>query len=141
MLVKFNRRLCVLKEVTLHNEATRKVFENEVNLLWKLQHPAIVTVEAVFYDTLRAYIQMPYLAGGTLRAWVANNDPKPWEIQSVFRQLLQASRRPTTKIEINNAYEIKKKQEFEIQLSHLPLLASSITPHARRLKRTSHGVL
>ena len=44
-----------------------QVFENEVNLLWKLQHPAIISVDAVFYDTLRAYIQMPYIAGGTMR--------------------------------------------------------------------------
>lgn len=43
------------------------MFENEVNLLWKLQHPAIISVDAVFYDTLRAYIQMPYIAGGTMR--------------------------------------------------------------------------
>ena len=47
MLCKYNRRLCVLKEVGLTDDNSRRLFENEVNLLWKLQHPAIITVEAV----------------------------------------------------------------------------------------------
>mmetsp|Transcript_7394 Transcript_7394/g.18811 ORF Transcript_7394/g.18811 Transcript_7394/m.18811 type:complete len:1283 (+) Transcript_7394:321-4169(+) len=88
LLVKFNNRVVVLKEIALNNEAARKVFENEVSLLWKLRHPAIIKVEAIFYEGLRAYIQMPYVDQGTLRQWLLSN-PKPWEVQSVFRQLVQ----------------------------------------------------
>eukprot|EP00898_Chlorokybus_atmophyticus_P005482 jgi/Chlat1/5935/Chrsp4S06260 len=88
LLVKYNGRLCVLKELPLSDESARKVFENEVTLLWKLHHPAIITVEAAFYDGLRAYIQTPYIDGGTMGQWLLKG-PKPWEVQSAFRQLLQ----------------------------------------------------
>ena len=88
LLVKLNNRVVVLKEIALNDEAARKVFENEVGLLWKLKHPAIVKVDAVFYEGLRAYIQMPYISQGTLGQWLASN-PKPWKVQSVFRQLVQ----------------------------------------------------
>jgi serine/threonine protein kinase len=60
----------VIGQVALTDASSRRRFENEVNILWKLQHPAIITVEAVFYETLRAYIQMPYISGGTLRLWL-----------------------------------------------------------------------
>lgn len=66
------------------------MFENEVGLLWKLNHPAIIKVDAIFYEGLRAYIQMPYIDQGTLGQWLSTN-PKPWEVQSVFRQLVQVS--------------------------------------------------
>jgi serine/threonine protein kinase len=88
LLVQLNNHVVVLKEIALNNEAARKVFENEVILLWKLDHPAIIKVDAIFYEGLRAYIQMPYIDRGTLGQWLASN-PKPWEVQSVFRQLVQ----------------------------------------------------
>lgn len=91
LLVKLNNRAVVLKEIALNNEAARKVFENEVGLLWKLNHPAIIKVQAVFYEGLRAYIQLPYIEQGTFGQWLASN-PKPWEVQSVFRQLVQVGK-------------------------------------------------
>ncbi|KAK3281607.1 hypothetical protein CYMTET_10602 [Cymbomonas tetramitiformis] len=62
---------------------------HELNLLWTLHHPAIIAVEAVFRAGPSAYIQMPYINGGTLGEWLEKRRPKPWELQSVFRQLLQ----------------------------------------------------
>jgi len=45
--------MLVLQEIALNNETERKLFENEVGLLWKLRHPAIIKVEAIFYEGLR----------------------------------------------------------------------------------------
>ena len=86
----FAFRYLILQEIALNNEAARKVFENEVGLLWRLNHPAIIKVDAIFYEGLRAYIQMPYIDQGTLGQWLSTNPrPTSWEVQSVFRQLVQ----------------------------------------------------
>ena len=69
-----------------------------MNLLWKLCHPAIVKVEAVFYEGLRAYIQMPHIGQGTLRQWLLSG-PQPWDVQSVFRQLVQVGLLDTLSIQ------------------------------------------
>lgn len=105
-------RKCVLKEIALTGEEEKRSFENEVDLLWKLRHPSVVPVEAVFYEGLRAYIQMPYVEGGNMKQWAARGGeplcsassdftpppldpdapvpmPPPWKTRAVFRQLLQ----------------------------------------------------
>jgi len=60
----------VFQEIALNNETERKLFENEVGLLWKLRHPAIIKVEAIFYEGLRAYIQLPFVEQG--RGFIEN---------------------------------------------------------------------
>ena len=82
--------LKVLKEITLEEEKSRKSFENEVNLLKKLNHPNIVPIEGIFYEGLRAYIQMPYLEGGTMHDWANKQRPTLSKIQSIFRQIFQS---------------------------------------------------
>ena len=81
--------LKVLKEIILEDERCRKDFENEVSMLRKLPHPNIIRIEGVIYEGLRAYIQMPYIAGGTLGDW-AKRKPELWELQCAFRQIFQS---------------------------------------------------
>ena len=81
--------LKVLKEITLEEEKSRKSFENEFQILKKLNHPNVVPIEGIFYEGFRAYIQMPFLEGGTLLDW-AKQRPTLSEIQIIFRQVFQS---------------------------------------------------
>jgi serine/threonine protein kinase len=54
----------------------------------RLNHPAVMRVTAIYRDPLRVYIQMPHVAGGTLRDWLKVKHTA-LEVQRVLRQILQ----------------------------------------------------
>lgn len=91
--LKGDGRLCVLKEFSRSDEA---LIEHEASVLSTLKHPFVVSIEAVFKDRPKAerewhkaYIQLPYYEGGTLREWVQSSERTPWELECVFRQIVQ----------------------------------------------------
>lgn len=52
----------VLKEFSVGDEASKKMFETQVYLMKRLaNHPVILPIDAVFYDR-NAYIQMKCIA-------------------------------------------------------------------------------
>ena len=87
-LMRYRGQECVLKEIVVTDHATRKTFENEVSIVHRLSHPAVVSISAVFYDHMMAYIEMPYFEAGNMRQWL-DQGTTPWELQGVLRQVAQ----------------------------------------------------
>jgi serine/threonine protein kinase len=61
----------------------------QLEFLQKLQHPNIIHVENVIYESGRVYVLMPYFSSGTLATWLSTQR-SAGEIQSKFQQVAQA---------------------------------------------------
>lgn len=70
LLVSREEKVCVLKEYTIETEAQCTRFDAELRLLHNLRHPCVLSIESVFYDRNKAYIQMPFYDGHSLRQWI-----------------------------------------------------------------------
>ena len=93
MLVAVHRGAkCVLKELSMSDEMTRRRIEREVAIRGMFQepvHPNIAPLEAIFYekDLGKMYIHYRLVEVGNLADWLSGGRPQPWDIQSVFQQL------------------------------------------------------
>ncbi len=89
---KYDGQVCVLKEFNLREEKDKALFLNEVKRLRTLQHPCVVSVEAVFVNSVRVhstmatlgFIQLPFYAGGDLGRWLV----APERISDAKKQLV-----------------------------------------------------
>ena len=83
-LYRFNNELVVLKEYSLSHSSQHRMIQREVEALRKLAHPNIIELQAVFDETqhgsIRAFVQFPLYAGGTLHAWLARKEHVPLTI-------------------------------------------------------------
>eukprot|EP00602_Paraphysomonas_sp_CaronLab_P011304 CAMPEP_0185039532 /NCGR_PEP_ID=MMETSP1103-20130426/36457_1 /TAXON_ID=36769 /ORGANISM="Paraphysomonas bandaiensis, Strain Caron Lab Isolate" /LENGTH=1230 /DNA_ID=CAMNT_0027578455 /DNA_START=47 /DNA_END=3739 /DNA_ORIENTATION=- len=106
----FDDRDVVLKGFRMTDEIQRSGLEREISILGSIKSEFLVTPLAIVddvdrdvtdfvelcpkstreYNMYRAtvFIEYPYFAGGNLKSWVTNEARKPWELQSVARQLL-----------------------------------------------------
>eukprot|EP01133_Synstelium_polycarpum_P003478 gene3478-3969_t len=88
-LAQFDDQDVVLKEFGIGDNLGRQMFERQVSLMKLLSHKCIMRVQAVFYDRNHAFLQMEYVRGGTLAAWLRAADRRPWELQKMFQQVVQ----------------------------------------------------
>ena len=84
----------VLKRFALGDARSRKTFEKELQILSRLRHPNVIELTGVVYLLANAvaFLEMPYLVGGSLRVHLAAS-PKnrsETETQHVFVDLLKA---------------------------------------------------
>ena len=95
IVAKFKGNKCVLKEMPMADDGVRKRIEREVAVRGMFRaplHPGIAPLDAVFYDksTARMYLHYKLDEVGSMADWLQAGKPKPWDIQSVFQQLLAA---------------------------------------------------
>ena len=74
IVATFGGHRCALKEYNVGANAL-EALRNELLVLSRLQHPNIISVDAVIVDLkqFRAYVQMPYFPGGTMTSMLP-----PW---------------------------------------------------------------
>ena len=94
IVAKFKGNKCVLKEMPMADDEVRKRIEREVAVrgMFRLPSPGIAPLDAVFYDksTARMYLHYKLDEVGSMADWLQAGKPKPWDVQSVFQQLLAA---------------------------------------------------
>jgi serine/threonine protein kinase len=90
----------VLKMFLMNNPQQRLGLERELSTLGRLNNDTIIaplaivdgcTYEEEIEESLKKmaiYVEYPYYSGGNLDAWLGATDRKPWELQSVARQVL-----------------------------------------------------
>lgn len=77
-----------VKEIAIDDDAARRRFQREVNIVASCNHPNIIRIKGVFFDGPFAYILLPYYRRGSLRAQLAKQEPMSWvAVQDMFRQL------------------------------------------------------
>lgn len=77
-----------IKEISIDDEAARRRFQREVNIVAGCNHPNIIRIKGVFFDGPFAYILLPYYHRGSLRARLGKQEPMSWvAVQDMFRQL------------------------------------------------------
>ena len=84
LLVSKDERLYALKEYHIESEAQCNRFDAELRLLHSLRHPCVLSIEAVFYDRNKAFIQMPFYDGYALKQWLTVCRPPPLYSSSFF---------------------------------------------------------
>jgi serine/threonine protein kinase len=85
----------------MHDERQRKGMERELSILCKLQHDTIIQPRAIVEGSMIApvtsplhstapsvFIEYSLYKGGNLAHWLAAEERKPWEKQSIARQLV-----------------------------------------------------
>jgi len=86
-------RQCVVKELMLGSRSLVRQLEAEVEARRRLHgKPGIAPLEAVFFSqgAFKAYLQMPFYQGGTLREWIQANKPQPWHLQGILRSVTES---------------------------------------------------
>jgi serine/threonine protein kinase/tetratricopeptide (TPR) repeat protein len=77
-----------VKEISIDDDAARRRFQREVNIVAGCNHPNIIRIKGVFFDGPFAYILLPYYHRGSLRALLGKQEPMSWvAVQDMFRQL------------------------------------------------------
>ena len=91
----------VLKGFAMSERDQRTGLERELAILAKLQSDFVVRPIAIVEDSdafknsqyiqkVAVFVQYPYYKGGNLLNWLKTAERKPWELQSIARQLLYA---------------------------------------------------
>ncbi|KAG5491305.1 hypothetical protein JIQ42_01203 [Leishmania sp. Namibia] len=77
-----------VKEISIDDDAARRRFQREVNIVSACNHPNIIRIKGVFFDGPFAYILLPYYHRGSLRALLSKQEPMSWvAVQDMLRQL------------------------------------------------------
>ena len=87
-------QMCVLKKYDLTDATSLRTLKKEVGILARLRHPNVVRASAVVIDVkaAEAYLELPFMLGGTLRTWVASG------VTPVKRLQPDSVRRVTTEL-------------------------------------------
>jgi serine/threonine protein kinase len=89
----------ILKGFAMHNNEQRKGMDREIEILSRLKsdlviHPqAIVDASSDSSDPtlqITLFIEYPFYSRGNLVTWLKQEERKPWELQSIARQILFA---------------------------------------------------
>jgi len=85
----------VLKRFALSDTKSRKTFERELRILARLRHPNVMQLTGVVCESAKAiaYIEMPYLTNGDLRAYLqarCSANRGAGETEQIFVDLLRA---------------------------------------------------
>lgn len=96
---KYDGEDVVLKGFLMGEGDQRRGLERELSILGRLKSDYIIAPRAIVegsglyespYFQVSVFIEYPYFSGGNLALWLKQQSRKPWELQSVARQLLYA---------------------------------------------------
>lgn len=93
---QFEGETVVLKGFIVHEVHQRDGLERELSILGRLKNDCIISPQAIVqgnsvfenHSHLAIFIQYPYYSGGNLSSWLNAQERKPWDLQSIERQLL-----------------------------------------------------
>ncbi|XP_058014121.1 LIM domain kinase 2 isoform X2 [Ahaetulla prasina] len=76
---KATGKVMVMKELIRCDEETQKTFLTEVKVMRSLEHPNVLKFIGVLYKDKKLNLLTEYIEGGTLKDFLRNVDPFPWE--------------------------------------------------------------
>ncbi|XP_032931528.1 LIM domain kinase 2 isoform X1 [Catharus ustulatus] len=81
---KATGKVMVMKELIRCDEETQKTFLTEVKVMRSLDHPNVLKFIGVLYKDKKLNLLTEYIEGGTLKDFLRNADPFPWEQKVSF---------------------------------------------------------
>ncbi|XP_063171559.1 LIM domain kinase 2 isoform X4 [Candoia aspera] len=81
---KATGKVMVMKELIRCDEETQKTFLTEVKVMRSLEHPNVLKFIGVLYKDKKLNLLTEYIEGGTLKDFLRNVDPFPWEQKVSF---------------------------------------------------------
>uniref|UniRef100_A0A8C3ALU2 LIM domain kinase 2 n=1 Tax=Cyclopterus lumpus TaxID=8103 RepID=A0A8C3ALU2_CYCLU len=82
--LKATGEVMVMKELIRCDEETQKTFLKEVKVMRCLEHPHVLKFIGVLYKDKRLNLITEYIEGGTLKDFIRDTDPFPWEQRVSF---------------------------------------------------------
>ncbi|XP_035308263.1 LIM domain kinase 2 isoform X5 [Cricetulus griseus] len=76
---KATGKVMVMKELIRCDEETQKTFLTEVKVMRSLDHPNVLKFIGVLYKDKKLNLLTEYIEGGTLKDFLRNVDPFPWQ--------------------------------------------------------------
>ncbi|KAM6119691.1 LIM domain kinase 2 [Phoenicopterus ruber ruber] len=77
-------KVMVMKELIRCDEETQKTFLTEVKVMRSLDHPNVLKFIGVLYKDKKLNLLTEYIEGGTLKDFLRNADPFPWQQKVSF---------------------------------------------------------
>jgi tRNA A-37 threonylcarbamoyl transferase component Bud32 len=87
MLVRYADKKYVLKKFFITNQKERKSFLNEINALYKLNHPCIIKIQNYFIENENVYLQSDYYENGNFQLWLKKEKRDLKTIIRIFHQI------------------------------------------------------
>ncbi|KAM8866052.1 LIM domain kinase 2 isoform X2 [Synchiropus splendidus] len=81
---KATGEVMVMKELIRCDEETQKTFLKEVKVMRCLDHPHVLKFIGVLYKDKKLNLITEYIEGGTLKDFIRDTDPFPWEQRVSF---------------------------------------------------------
>ncbi|KAF7665532.1 hypothetical protein LDENG_00140220 [Lucifuga dentata] len=81
---KATGEVMVMKQLIRCDEETQKTFLKEVKVMRCLEHPHVLKFIGVLYKDKRLNLITEYIQGGTLKDFIRDTDPFPWEQRVSF---------------------------------------------------------
>ncbi|XP_072289760.1 LIM domain kinase 2 [Eucyclogobius newberryi] len=81
---KATGEVMVMKELLRCDEETQKTFLKEVKVMRSLDHPHVLRFIGVLYKDKRLNLITEFIEGGTLKDFIRDTDPFPWEQRVSF---------------------------------------------------------
>ncbi|KAM4616132.1 LIM domain kinase 2 [Polymixia lowei] len=81
---KATGEVMVMKELIRCDEETQKTFLKEVKVMRSLEHPHVLKFIGVLYKDKRLNLITEFIEGGTLKDFIREMDPFPWEQRVSF---------------------------------------------------------
>ncbi|XP_038558675.1 LIM domain kinase 2 [Micropterus salmoides] len=81
---KATGEVMVMKELIRCDEETQKTFLKEVKVMRSLDHPHVLRFIGVLYKDKRLNLITEFIEGGTLKDFIRDMDPFPWEQRVSF---------------------------------------------------------
>ncbi|KAJ8379386.1 hypothetical protein SKAU_G00001640 [Synaphobranchus kaupii] len=81
---KATGEVMVMKELIRCDEETQKTFLKEVKVMRGLEHPHVLKFIGVLYKDKRLNLITEFIEGGTLKDFIRDMDPFPWEQRVSF---------------------------------------------------------
>lgn len=97
LTAKYENSPVILKGFVMQNNEQRKGMDREIAILSKLNNDFIISPQAIVESQtddqdlalqISLFIEYPYYQNGNLSSWIKASPRKPWEIQSIARQIL-----------------------------------------------------
>ncbi|XP_043924756.1 LIM domain kinase 2 [Protopterus annectens] len=85
---KATGEVMVMKELICCDEDTQKTFLKEVKVMRSLDHPNVLRFIGVLYKDKRLNLITEYIQGGTLKDYIRNMDPFPWQKRVHFARCI-----------------------------------------------------
>uniref|UniRef100_A0A8C9SS92 LIM domain kinase 2 n=1 Tax=Scleropages formosus TaxID=113540 RepID=A0A8C9SS92_SCLFO len=87
---KATGEVMVMKELIRCDEETQKTFLKEVKVMRSLDHPHVLKFIGVLYKDKRLNLITEFIEGGTLKDFIRDMDPFPWEQRVSFAKSISS---------------------------------------------------